>query len=325
MICKHRIFICASLIALSASLTVSLPAYSQNADIRVARFLDNRSGAVSYTFDDGLLEQYTELFPVLQQLGLKCSFCVNGNTINHAKPTDEKPRMTWEMIKEMSDKGQEISSHGWTHTNIKKIHGEALRYEVQHNDTVIWQHTGVFPRTYFYPGNSKCEEGIAYASRDRVGTRTFQISLGSKRDSLWLHNWIRSVIANKEWAVGMTHGISRGYDHFSNPQVFFNHLKDACHLQDSLWIGTFHDVAAYVAERDTIQLKISYSNRKRKATIKPIIKLDKQIFTIPLTLLIPENTKAVTQAGKSLEIADYSGGKMVNINPFGGKIALLFE
>lgn len=56
----------------------------------------------------------------------------------------EKPRMTWKMLREMSDQGQEITSHGWAHKNVKKINGEDLRYEVQHNDTVIWEHTGVF-------------------------------------------------------------------------------------------------------------------------------------------------------------------------------------
>ncbi len=294
--------------------------FKDQSPIRIARFYGNRLGAVSYTFDDGLLEQYTELFPMMKRLGLKGSFCVNGRTINNAKPTDEKPRMTWAMMKEMSKNGQEISSHGWAHTSIKRISGEALRYEVQHNDTCIYEHIGKFPRTYFYPGNAKNEEGVAFASKDRVGTRTFQISIGSKRNAEWLHRWVRELIRDRKWGVGMTHGISRGYDHFPKPQVFFDHLADAAKLQDSLWIATFHDASAYIAERDAVSLDIRHNGKVTEVT--PSLALDSKIFVMPLSLIVPKNVKKVVQDGKRLKLKQQNGEKYVDINPFGGKIFL---
>lgn len=294
--------------------------FNDQSPIRIARFYGNRLGAVSYTFDDGLLEQYTELFPVMKRLGLKGSFCVNGRTINNAKPTDEKPRMTWAMMKEMSKNGQEISSHGWAHTSVKRISGEALRYEVQHNDTCIYEHIGKFPRTYFYPGNAKNEEGVAFASKDRVGTRTFQISIGSKRNAEWLHNWVRELIRDRKWGVGMTHGISRGYDHFPNPQVFFDHLADAAKLQDSLWIATFHDASAYIAERDAISLAVKEKGKVTEVT--PSLSLDSKIFVMPLSLIVPKTVRKVKQDGKRLKLRMQNGEKYVDINPFGGKIVL---
>lgn len=295
----------------------SLPAQ----EIRVAPFYGNRSGAVSYTFDDGLLEHYTELFPVLKQLGLKCSFAINGNTINNAKPGDEKPRMTWAMMKEMSDQGQEISSHGWAHIPNKRITGEALRFEIQHNDTCIYEHTGKFPRTFFYANNVKGKEGVEFASRDRVGTRTFQVSVGSKRNAQWLHDWIRELIRDRKWGVTMTHGISRGYDHFKNPQVLFDHLKDASQLQDSLWIATFHDVSAYVKERDSILLNVKET--RRKIIVTPKLELDKRIFVMPLSLLVPQSVKKVTQGNKKLEIYSRNGENYVDFDPFGKKVKLM--
>lgn len=289
--------------------------------IRIARFYGNRLGAVSYTFDDGLLEQYTELFPVMKRLGLKGSFCVNGNTINNAKPSDEKPRMTWAMMKEMAKNGQEISSHGWAHTSTKRISGEALRYEIQHNDTCIYEKVGTFPRTYFYPGNVKSDEGVAFASKDRVGTRTFQISIGSKRNAQWLHDWVRELIMDRKWGVGMTHGISRGYDHFPNPQVLFDHLEDAAKLQDSLWIATFHDAAAYVAERDAVKLEITENGKVTE--VLPSLSLDSRIFVMPLTLIVPKEVKKAWQNGKRLKILVRNGEKVVDFNPFAGKVKLV--
>ena len=103
-------------------------------DIHVARWLGDRQAAISYTFDDGLLEHYTMVFPRLKQLGLKASFCIIGSKVGR----DQKgtPCMTWQQLREMAADGQEITSHGFRHQSVEKLTGEALRYEVQHNDTM---------------------------------------------------------------------------------------------------------------------------------------------------------------------------------------------
>lgn len=299
--------------------------------VSVARYKGDCKAAISYTFDDGLLEQYTELFPQLKKYGIKASFCVNGNTINKYEhlvsigdTTDvlikEKPRMTWQMMREMSDQGQEITSHGWAHKNVKKLDGEALRYEVQHNDTVIWEHTGVFPRTYFYPGNAKSPEKVAYCEQNRVGTRTEQVSIGSKRDEAWLQQWVEGLIKDQKWGVGMTHGISRGYDHFKNPQVLWNHFNYISGMRDKVWVGTFHDVAAYVKERDAIKLKTKVG--KNEIVVTPSIKLNKEIFNEPLTLVVNHTLLSATQDGKALAVSNKNGKGIVDFDPHGGKVIL---
>lgn len=315
-----------------AAVALSVLAATAQTKVYVAKYKDGKAAAVSYTFDDGLLDQYTELFPQLEKYGIKATFAVNGNTINRneaqlasgGKGTDslviKKPRMTWAMLKEMGEHGHEITSHGWAHTNIKKIEGEALRYEVQHNDTVIWQKTGFFPRTYFYPGNVKNKAKIAFASRDRVGTRTYQTRIGSKRDVEWLGKWIRDSIATGGWAVGMTHGISRGYDHFADPQVLYDHFADIQTLRDSLWVATFHDVAAYVTERDSVNLNVSQSGGI--IIVKPELKLDSRVFNYSLTLVVEAVVVAAEQDGKAVEVAAGGGKTLVTFNPHGGKITI---
>lgn len=317
-------------LALLGCLMATSAANAQSS-VSVARYKGNCAATISYTFDDGLQDQYTLLFPQLKKYGIKASFCVNGNAINRYEKlvatgdtTDllvkEKPRMTWAMIRAMSDQGQEMTSHGWAHKNVKKLEGEDLRYEVQHNDTVIWQHTGIFPRTYFYPGNAKSPEKVEYCSKNRVGTRTEQVSIGSKRDDVWLRQWVRGLIREGKWGVGMTHGIAKGYDHFKNPQVLWNHFEDVCRLRDSVWIGTFHDVAAYVKERDAVKLKTKMS--KHKIVVKPSLKLDAQLFHEPLTLVVECPILSAQQDGKPLPVSNKNGRGMVDFNPHGGKIVL---
>lgn len=307
---------------------------SAQSDVQVVRFKGDRAAAVSYTFDDGLLEHYTEVFPRLKAWGIQATFCVNGNKTDRyerilftgetADRTErERPRMTWAMLREMSNQGQEISSHGWDHVNVTKLEGEALRYEVQHNDTAIWQHTGVFPRTYFYPGNRKAPEKVAFCEQGRVGTRTEQVSVGSKRSEEWLRLWVDSLVLNRQWGVGMTHGISYGYDHFADPQVLWNHLAYVAGRRGEVWVATFHDVAAYVKERDAVKLKVVRHGKHIRVT--PSLSLAVSIFNVPLTLKVASPLAVAEQDGKPLPIEVRNGQSLVDFNPHGGCVRLVVK
>lgn len=284
----------------------------------VAKFDGNRACAISYTFDDGLQEHYTLVRPQLNALGLKASFCIIGSKVG--KDQKGTPCMTWEQLKEMAAEGHEITSHGYRHQSMERLSGEALRYEVQHNDTLIHQKVGVFPRTYFYPGNRKTPEGLEFCSRDRVGTRTFQVSVGSKRDSVWLANWVNRLIKRGEWGVTMTHGITTGYDCFANPQVFWNHLQQVVAMQDRVWVATFHDVAAYAAERDSLQLDITMA--KGEIQVTPHLALNPKLFTQPLTMVVETEVTEVRQEKTNLPFTTKKGQTIFRFDPFGDVIRI---
>ncbi len=287
-------------------------------EVYVAKYLGDRQAAVTFTFDDGLLEHYTEVFPRLQQLGLKATFGIIGSKVGQ----DQKgtPCMTWQQIREMAAAGQEMTSHGYQHRSMEKLTGEALRYEVQHNDTLIYNKVGVFPRTYFFPGNRKTDEGLAFTQRDRVGTRTFQVSLGSKRDSIWIQKWLKGILLRGEWSVTMTHGISEGYDAFPNPQLLWDCLQQVAQQQDRLWVATLHDVLAYQAERDTIHLEVK--TVKNRLVVIPHHPLTPQLFYQPLTLVVKGSVKEASQQGLKLPLVYKEDRTLVDIDPNGGPISI---
>lgn len=301
------------LVAICATAAVAQP------PVRVASFYGDRPCAISYTFDDGLQEHFTLVRPRLNALGLKATFCIIGSKVG--KDQKGTPCMTWEQLREMASEGHEITSHGYAHLSMERLSGEALRYEVQHNDTLIYNQTGVFPRTYFFPGNRKTAEGLAFVSRDRVGSRTTQVSLGSKRDSLWLAGWVQRLLKRGEWGVTMTHGITTGYDCFPDSQVLWHHLEQVAAMQDRIWVATFHDVAAYVAERDSITLDIR--TRKNDLIVTPRLPLDSRLFCHPLTLVVDAVATEVRQDKKKLPFTIKEGRTLVDFNPHGGKIELL--
>ena len=304
------------------SLLSMVPSGIHAQSISIAKYADNRKAAISFTFDDGLKEQYSILFPKMKELGIKGTFCLIGSRMEHQPKNPEKQTFSWEQAKEMSLDGQEMTSHGYNHKNVTKLTAEELRYEVQHNDTLIHKRIGIFPRTFFYPGNRKSDEAVAYCSKDRVGTRTYQVSLGSKRTQEWFENYLQGVIDKGEWAVTMTHGIRMGYDSFGDEtrlwKMFDYALNQA--LNGKLWIATFHDVAAYQQERDNTTLKIKA--KKNQVMVTPKMKLNKNIFQVPLTLILDFQPIKATQAGKNLAVKYKDEKYLIQIEPSKGKVII---
>ena len=301
------------------SLAVYVVGAAAQEDIHVAKYHGDRKAAVSYTFDDGLKEHYTMVFPQLRRRGLKATFGIVGSKVG--RDMKGTPCLTWAELRQMAADGQEIASHGWEHRNVTTLSTEALRHEVQRNDSAIYDSVGVRPTTYFYPGNRKTPETVAFCSQGRIGTRTSQVSIGSKRDSLWLRSWVEGLLARGEWGVGMTHGITRGYDAFANPQVLWSHFDYVCTLRDSLWIAPMCDVAAYMAERDTVKLEIKRSGGN--TIVRPSMKLAPTLFRHPLTLVATVSTPVTaTQDGHQLNVAVHDGKATIDFDPNGGEIVI---
>jgi peptidoglycan/xylan/chitin deacetylase (PgdA/CDA1 family) len=296
--------------------------------VTVAPYYGGRQAALSLTFDDGLEDQYTLAYPELKRRGLRATFAIVGSKVggvmrskqDREQGTDGTPCMTWDMLHEMAREGMEISNHGWSHQAVTRLSDEALRHEVQRNDTAIYEQTGQFPRTFFYPGNAKNDASIAFCEQDRVGTRTFQTSIGSKRDTAWLCRWVDGLIEKGEWGVGMTHGIARGYDHFEDPQVMWSLLDYLVKRQQQVWVAPFGEVAAYVKERQHAQLSVETADSGLHVTINT--NLDSLLFRHPLTLMLNESIISAEQDGELLPMVSCDSTFYVNIDPHGGAVFL---
>ncbi|MBR1484301.1 MAG: family 78 glycoside hydrolase catalytic domain [Prevotella sp.] len=302
----------------------------QPCTISLSPFYGGRQAALSLTFDDGLQDQYTLAFPELQQRELKATFAVIGSKVggvmhssqDRAMGISGTPCMTWDMLRQMAAQGHEISSHGWEHKKVQRLSPEQLRFEVQHNDSTIYRETGQFPRTYFFPGNSRDSATLAYCMHDRVACRTFQIALGARRDNSWLRQWLGQLLRKHEWGVTMTHGIAMGYDHFTDPQVLTTFLDDVASLRDSLWVATFHDVAAYVRERDDVRLSVTTTD-DGGLCVSLATTLDARLFSHPLTLVVDGFAiRSARQGDRELTPYRHQGRTLLDVSPHGGPIII---
>ena len=298
--------------------------FSSGADwnVSVAKYRHDKVCAISYTFDDGLAEHYTLAAPQLEQRGFRGTFFINGSKVNkderHIKDTT---RVTWPQLKERAEKGHEISNHGWAHRNFAKFPFEVLKEDILKNDSAIYAHVGVMPRTYAYPNNTKQGEAMAFVARNRVGTRLKQRSVGSKRTARDLEKWMETLIKTGDWGVGMTHGLTYGYDAFGNPQRLWEHWEQVNANEDKIWVGTFHEVVSYLKEREAIRLTVT--EKKNKLHVVPELPLDKELFTEPLTMVVEGGTMkkvSARQGKKKLSVQLRSDKAFFDFDPFGGEI-----
>ena len=271
--------------------------------LSIAPYKGDKACAISYTFDDGLAEQYSLVAPQFEKRGFRGTFAINGSKINSdGGLTTDTTRMSWEQVKDLSDRGHEISNHGWKHKNFARFPLEEIREDIYKNDSAIFANTGVMPRTFVYPNNNKKEEAKKIAVQN-------------------LEAWVNTLIETNDWGVGMTHGLTYGYDAFRNPQRFWDHLDQVKAKEDKIWVGTFREVAAYVEEKGATQLDIVCE--KNHLRITPELTLDKELFIEPLTLVIKgKQIKkiSVRQDGKKLPVLLHTDKAVFDFNPYGGVI-----
>ena len=182
-----------------AKVVPALAPYVQQHDseVYVADYKDNKKCTISYTYDDGLEEHYTLVFPEMEKVGFKGTFWIWGKGIGNVAEQQGKPRMTWVQMKEMACKGHEISSHSWSHANLKNMSLKEVQVEVDRNDSILQAEIGERPLTFCYPFNSYNEDVLRIASKDRIGTRTKQYAIGGEKSKSTvesLDKWVKELI-----------------------------------------------------------------------------------------------------------------------------------
>lgn len=291
--------------------------------VRVAKFKDDKTCAISYTYDDGSKEHYTLVVPEMEKRGFRGTFWVNGISVNpNNEQVEDTSRVSWPQLKEMAFRGHEISNHGWSHAKLTTLSREGIIAEIEKNDSIILKEIGIPSQTFCYPYNAKNDEVLELASKSRVGTRIKQHGIGSKSTSENLEEWVNTLLETNDWGVGMIHGITYGYDAFgTSSRILWEHFDKVKALEDSIWVGTFREVAAYTKEYE--ELKCEIIQKGNELTVTPRLALDPQLFNEPLTMVVEKEKIRqieVTQGGKVLPTRLLPDKAVFDFDPYAGVI-----
>jgi len=152
--------------------------------------------AVILTFDDGYLDFYENVFPVLKARRLPAAVfiivgLVEGNVPLHLARgyPDPAAPLTWEMLKEMSLDGVTVGSHSFTHRELPRLNREEAEKEIESSALLIADRLGRRPLWFAYPRgkfNSSLEDtvrkaGYSGAVTVRPGSNRYPLNLFSLR------------------------------------------------------------------------------------------------------------------------------------------------
>jgi peptidoglycan/xylan/chitin deacetylase (PgdA/CDA1 family) len=102
---------------------------------------------VALTFDDGYVDDYTNIFPVLKEYGFTATFFI----ITGRPDANDPAYLSWSQIREMSDAGMSMESHTKTHSDLRGRDHDFLVYELLGSLQSLAAHTGKEPHLFAYP------------------------------------------------------------------------------------------------------------------------------------------------------------------------------
>jgi peptidoglycan/xylan/chitin deacetylase (PgdA/CDA1 family) len=101
------------------------------------------------TFDDGHIDHYSFVFPLLRSLEMTGTFFVVADFATYSYTNPDY--LSWKQAREMADGGMRIESHARTHHDLRNRSFKYLVWEVLGSIEQIEAYTGRRPRFFCYP------------------------------------------------------------------------------------------------------------------------------------------------------------------------------
>lgn len=303
---------------------------------RIAKFSGDRAAAISYTFDDGLRDQYTIGVPMLNEVGFRGTFFVIPGKVSPTTEDAEKRKndkrawgtITWAELRGMAAQGHEIANHTWSHRGLAKLPLEEVAAEFSRAAETIAREIGRPPMTLAFPFNQSTPEIQTLALRHHVAYRSRQLGVGGEKSTLSsLNAWAEKQVVERTWGVVMAHGIGRGYAAFTDPNIFREHLRHVKSREVEIWVDTFSNVARYEKERAAAKLTLTLSEPGRLVCTLTS-DLDPVLYDVPLTLVVatPAASSArAERAGRELPTRVLPGAIHIDAAPATEPITLLWK
>jgi peptidoglycan/xylan/chitin deacetylase (PgdA/CDA1 family) len=325
------------LIALGAAILLPLgsPALAQTssvgqsaADPVICKWKNDAKAAISFTFDDGTVDHFTQAAPMLEKNGLRGTFFIVTGWIGKGG------KLTWEQVKSLSERGHEIGNHSLRHWNLvataEKGDQVNLEKEIVEPIGIIQEKIGVAPVTFAYPLNAHKPPVQAMVEQHHIASRL--ISKGYDGTQFNLENTnlkIESLISKGENWVVMIHGIDpavKGYKPFNDPSLLDQHFAYVKSREKDLWVDTFANVTRYQLTAAACEVK-SLKNTPTLVEFELIGKEPgKPEKNAPITLRI-DRPKAIEamQGNRKLELRPQGNATLCcDVLPNGGPVRVRF-
>lgn len=289
-------------------------------DLQICRFKDNKSGAVSLTFDDGTRDHLLKALPLLTQYGYRGTFYIIVKRVAKQvkDPASTVGQLTWDEIKVLLDAGHEIGNHSMTHYRLTTEKDQAkLLDEINGPLPIFKEKLGIVPETFCYPGNASSKEIEQEVLKNHLGAARWRFGCGGK--NFTLEKWeaqLDKVIAHRQHHTMMFHSVmaNQGYAAFANDGDFQQCLETLKKRDERLWVDTYAAVIRYQLLRDAASINIL--DRNDKTINAELLCQPAKPITGSLTLRYTGKKKITVKQGDATIPVNYTkAGAIFTITP----------
>jgi peptidoglycan/xylan/chitin deacetylase (PgdA/CDA1 family) len=284
-------------------LLAGLTGISLGAPHEIAKWRDNKAGAVSLTFDDGYISYFTIGVPALNARGFKGTFFIITNYTDDPTSDPLNIKASWDNWRTAAAQGHEIGSHSKSHpiAGLDSLTPTQLLDEVQGSKaTIDAQIPAQACLAFAYPYGITNDSVTALVQSYYLGARGILFGLN---DTPYYFNYVRAdfpdntesngstleretdlAIQTGKWLVMGFHRIDGQGDYNPITEDRFKQILDYLKTKNqSIWAATFGSVLKYIKEREAATLAL-VSSSGTQIVLNLTDALDDSIYNEPLTL-----------------------------------------
>ncbi len=286
--------------------------------VEIAIWQGGASGAATLSFDDGYVETYNTVIPILAEKNINATFNVITDRVGGVYG---KLRLAdWGDWRKAAEMGHEIASHMATHVHVDEVSAAELAGELESSKTDIRKNTGSDAVSFVYPGGAYDNDSRDVVAKFFISARTsddgynqlapadmhlLRSKTVAKYNLPYMNGWADEASEKGLWLIENLHLVGdsnpAGYSFYLSTDDFTDHLD---YLDSSgLWIAPQGDVARYIVERENSVATLSFPVFKQDFfSITLTNNLDDSIFNMPLTLVVklPSGWDTVQVSGRGV-------------------------
>jgi peptidoglycan/xylan/chitin deacetylase (PgdA/CDA1 family) len=295
-------------------------------EFTIAKWYNNKEGALTLSFDDGTKTQYEYAVPVMEKYGITATFAlVTEWTKDIPSSSAEKGNFSvekfgWKQANELLAKGNEIASHNQFHIKMDTLTDAEMLMQMTESRIIAEKNLNSKVYTFVFPYSATrsniftlpAKAGYIFA---RTGEESVNQSDNVNLEKLTtlaiysedvpnlkeINNYIyeakgKWLILNyhnifpsdsKEMNLLKYHDVTATYS--VTPETFKKQVRLI--RNSDYWIAPINVIGRYIQEREVS--KLEFTNHDNKIILKASNDLDTAIYNIPLTVVFTTDWKIV--------------------------------
>lgn len=292
----------------------------------IAKWYDNKEGALTLSFDDGTMTQYQYAVPVMEKYGIKATFAlVTEWTKEVPSSSAEKGNFSvekfgWKQANELLAKGNEIASHNQFHLKMDTLSDEEMIMQMTESKIIAEKNLNSRVYTFVFPYSSTrsniftlpAKAGYIFA---RTGEESVNQSDNVNLEKLttlaiysedvpnlkeinkyiseaygkWLILNYHNIFPSdsKEMNLLKFHNVTATYS--VTPETFQKQIRLV--RNSDYWIAPINVIGRYVKEREVSDLE--FTNHDNKIILKIRNDLDTNVYNIPVTVIFTTDWQVI--------------------------------